>query len=190
MIKSGNEMIQITIKKIYRKEGKTKAGKPYLLTKLLAEGRYYTTFSEAQQYKDLKEGMVVSLECEPASTSGYFNITKLITPNAAPASLPSQGKSPEIVPTFSKSSQAGAVNANPGKSKVVEDKVASAGEPIGSNEPALYLKENLKLVMEAYREQFGDLPEATGAPIIAEMLHVLSSYKISLRIEKAREERM
>jgi hypothetical protein len=68
---------KITIKRIYRNEGKTRSGKPYLLTKLLGtDSNYYVTFS--QDLKDAKEGQIAVLEFEPKS-AGHNEIKKVLS---------------------------------------------------------------------------------------------------------------
>lgn len=67
----------ITINRIYVKEGTTKAGKPYRLTKLLGtDSNYYTTFKPISE--SIKEGMELTIETIPTGKPGTFSIAKII----------------------------------------------------------------------------------------------------------------
>ena len=70
-------MTTIQIKKIYTKEGMTAAGQPYKLTKLLAGGKYYTTFKPIPEA--IKEGSTVELEYEPTDSPSKYSITRIIS---------------------------------------------------------------------------------------------------------------
>ena len=70
-------MTTIQIKKIYMKEGTTAAGQPYRLTKLLAGGKYYTTFKPIPEA--IKEGSTVELEYEPTDSPSKYTITHIIS---------------------------------------------------------------------------------------------------------------
>ena len=80
---------KITIKRIYRNEGKTKSGKPYQLTKILGnDSNYYVTFS--QDLKAAKEGQIAVLEFEP-NGEGKNEIKKVLSlTNANPTHEPRQ----------------------------------------------------------------------------------------------------
>ncbi|MEM3416254.1 MAG: hypothetical protein QW719_02875 [Candidatus Micrarchaeaceae archaeon] len=66
----------ITIKRIYKNAGTTKSGKPYTMTKLLADGKYYVTFKPVPD--DLTEGGSLKIAYEPTESPTKFNITKII----------------------------------------------------------------------------------------------------------------
>ncbi|MEM4097892.1 MAG: hypothetical protein QXS81_04315 [Candidatus Micrarchaeaceae archaeon] len=73
----------IIIKRIYRNTGTTKDGKPYTLTKLLAGGKYYTTFKPMPA--GLAEGQSLQIECEPTEKPDIFRLIKIISYAANPA---------------------------------------------------------------------------------------------------------
>ena len=77
---------KITIKRIYRNEGKTKSGKPYQLTKILGnDSNYYVTFS--QDLKAAKEGQIAVLEFEP-NGEGKNEIKKVLSLTNANPPIP------------------------------------------------------------------------------------------------------
>ncbi|MEM3414805.1 MAG: hypothetical protein QW575_04480 [Thermoproteota archaeon] len=66
----------IIVKRIYKNTGTTKAGKPYTLTKFLADGKYYITFKPVPD--DLAEGQSVKIAYEPTEKPDTYTITKII----------------------------------------------------------------------------------------------------------------
>jgi len=74
----------IIVKRRYESTGTTKAGKPYTLTKLLAGGKYYSSFKPIAEA--IQEGSEVELECDPSEIANTYDIKRIISFSDAPAS--------------------------------------------------------------------------------------------------------
>ncbi len=81
---------EIIVKKIYKNEGKTKAGKPYTATKLLATDKnYYTTFQSSSVIASIREGTRVKLEAmQNEKFPTNYDITRIIEIDTSPKQEP------------------------------------------------------------------------------------------------------
>ena len=160
-----NMETKITIKRIYRNEGKTKSGKPYLLTKLLGnDSNYYVTFS--QDLKAAKEGQVAVLEFEPKG-EGKNEIKKVISLSDA---------NPPLTP-------------QPRQAK--EDSGSSTWSPADEAAIGLKVAARLRRAREMVDKEF---PDAKGysdyMSMVAEIAHQLFAEAASLSIQSAKERNM
>ena len=154
---------KITIKRIYRNEGKTKAGKPYLLTKLLGDdSNYYVTFS--QDLKDAKQGQIAVLEFEPKG-EGKNEIKKLISlSDAHPTSISNHNMA-----------EAKSINGSPADEAMLEAKVAK----------------RLHRAREIVDREFPDAKGYSDyMSMVAEIAHQLFAEAASLSIQSAKERNM
>ena len=78
--------IEIVVKKIYKNQGKTKAGGDYILTKLLSQDkRYFSTFLSSSVIASIQEGSKVKLEAvQSKEYPTNYDITRIIQVDAAP----------------------------------------------------------------------------------------------------------
>ena len=156
---------KITIKRIYRNEGKTKAGKPYLLTKLLGDdSNYYVTFS--QDLKDAKQGQIAVLEFEPKG-EGKNEIKKVLSLSDA---------NPPFTP-------------QPRQAK--EDSGSSTWSPADEAAIGLKVAARLRRAREMVDKEF---PDAKGysdyMSMVAEIAHQLFAEAASMSIQSAKERNM
>ena len=154
---------KIIIKRIYRNEGKTKSGKPYLLTKLLGnDSNYYVTFS--QDLKDAKEGQIAMLEFEPKG-SGKNEIKKVLSlSDAHPSPQPRQAK---------------------------EDSGSSTWSPADEAAIGLKVAARLRRAREMVDKEFPDAKGYSDyMSMVAEIAHQLFAEAASLSIQSAKERNM
>ena len=105
----------IEVKKIYTKEGLTKKGKPYTLTKLLAGGKYYSTFQPVPN--TIMEGSHVELEYDPTDTPTKCDITRIISISSP---LPTDAN-PKLRPGAANTSTASALQPPTLQSEGIEE---------------------------------------------------------------------
>ena len=165
----------IQVKKIYTKQGTTKSGKPYALLKLLANGKYYTTFKPIPQ--EIKEGYKVELDAESSSIANTFDIKRIISFEAPAETDPNHLSHPSA-----------GVNANPKRSL----KEGSGGNTAVSGVSVVQGKTDeapsfdpLQNFKDCF-EEVGDI----GADVVAELMREKFEMWRSDRIERSRTREM
>ena len=157
----------IEVKKIYTKEGLTKKGKPYNLTKLLAGGKYYTTFKPVPA--EIKEGSMVELEFELTDTNSQYDITRIVS--VADIGTPTAQSNANPISPNGAASQAQS-NSQAAPSAAIEAAVAHR---------LAAAKKILAKEMPGF-EEYSDYMQ-----VLAEILHQLGAEEMSLKIQANKE---
>ena len=137
--------IDIIVKKIYKNTGKTKAGKEYQLTRLLATDKnYYFTFQSSSVISSIQEGSAVKLEAtQDKQYPTNYDIIRIIEVDANP---------PKQEPTTA----GRALPSNPG----VHNITAPSPSPLS-------LSDASKMLAEAISEVQKELPQVDDGELIS-----------------------
>lgn len=121
----------ITVKRVWRNPGTSKkTGKPYTLTKLLADGKYYTTFQSSSIISSIQEGSIVELEAVPSKREGCLDIARIIGVDAVP-------KTTQPANAGTGNTTKLAAHANPQQADVKPERQGSSGSSAGRTSETL-----------------------------------------------------
>lgn len=156
----------ITVKNVCLKQGTTKKGRAYTLTKILAtDGQYYCTFSQLQE---VHQGMKLKLDAKASDREGYNDIIKILDYNAgkiAESQTTSRGEEPARAPMT----------------------------PADAEEPETYLTIEKRIVKRLHRAkeiveaEYKDIDYALYVPLVVEAFHQLYAETQTIRIQRYKE---